>query len=84
MEYIKEQNHLKNYFQLLKNFFASSKIVQFIADTRLRRVIRGASPSKYNALIKLLLRVPFSVIFWILYLWWLVFALKSSYPMSHR
>ena len=63
MEYIKEQNHLKNYFQLLKNFFASSKIVQFIADTRLRRVIRGASPSKYNALIKLLLRVSFSVIF---------------------
>ena len=57
MEYIKEQNHLKNYFQLLKNFFASSKIVQFIADTRLRRVIRGASPSKYNALIKLLLSV---------------------------
>lgn len=56
MEYIKEQNHLKNYFQLLKNFFASSKIVQFIADTRLRRVIRGASPSKYNALIKIIIK----------------------------
>ena len=52
MEFM-EQNHLKNFnfFQLLKNFFASSNIVQFIAETRLRRVIRGASPSKYNALI---------------------------------
>ena len=38
----------------MKNFFASSNIVQFIAETRLRRVIRGASPSKYNALIKII------------------------------